>query len=294
MSTFLSPLRPGAIVRPTLSGKTAPSRRTTFAATRFSALRRAGWLLALVALAMAAGGCTMEDRVRLRAATDLGCDAAAVHVEDRGGGRYVASGCSESATYYGVQSRYGAVIGPVETPKAEIVVAPPPPQLLESPSAAGGFAFGASEDDTRRACLQAGHVYTRDAAGFAMCDGVAADVGAPARATFTYCAGKLCRVSLDVGIAPTEDPSRALVRWKTALVDKYGNPSGSHEDIPGRCSHNVTPCLLDNSGSISLYWQWASQESITLSTEVDDRARPLLNISYVAAPAMAKVVAPGL
>jgi hypothetical protein len=288
MHPFLDPLRRGAINRPTLPGKTAPSRRTAFAAATSSALPRAALLLALVAVAMATAGCTLEN-IRRRAANDLQCNAQTVQVEDDGDGRYVASGCGDSATYYTV-GRYGGIIGPIDTAKPE--VAPAPRQLLESPSGAGGFAFGASEELTRRACLQAGHVYTRDAAGLATCDGVAADVGAPARATFTYCEGGLCRVSLDVGIAPAEDPSRALVRWKTALVDKYGSPSDSRADIPGSCSRNVTPCLLAKSGSISFDWQWASRERITLSTEVDDSARPWLNIVYVAAPS--KPNAPGL
>jgi hypothetical protein len=166
--------------------------------------------------------------------------------------------------------------------------------LHDSPSAAGGFSFGASEEDTRRACLQAGHVYAKDAAGLATCDGTAADVGGPARATFAYCGGRLCRVSLDVGLAPADDPSRALVRWKDALADKYGSPSDSRENIPSQCRHDVTPCLRDKSGSISFDWEWASQERITLSTEVDDTAGPLLNISYVAPPANPRVTAPGL
>jgi hypothetical protein len=245
-------------------------------------------------LALAATGCTKEV-LRSRAANDLQCDSQAVQVDDEGYGRYRAHGCGDSATYY-VTGRYGAILGPgdITTEKAPVTETFDPPTLRESPSAAGGFAFGASEDDTRRACLQAGHVYTADAAGLATCDGTAADVGGPARASFTYCAGKLCGVSLDVGIAPAEDPSRALVRWKTALADKYGNPSDSHENIPTQCRHDVTPCLRDKSGSISFDWQWGSQERITLSTEVDESARPGLNIAYVAGPPGTKGFAPGL
>ncbi len=114
------------------------------------------------------------------------------------------------------------------------MVAPALRGLRKSPSAAGGFSFGSSEEDTRQICLQAGHVYATGAAGLATCDGTAADVGGPARATFTYCDGELCGVSLDVGLAPAEDPSRSLLRWKNALVDKYGSPSDSDENIPGQ------------------------------------------------------------
>jgi hypothetical protein len=106
-------------------------------------------------------------------------------------------------------------------------------------------------------------------------------------------------VSLDVGLAPADDPSRALVRWRDALADKYGSPSDSHANIPSQCRHDVTPCLRDRSGSISFDWEWASQERITLSTELDDdtaaaAAVPALKISYVAPPESAKVTAPGL
>jgi hypothetical protein len=245
----------------------------------------------LVGLAVSATGCTTEI-IRSRAASDLQCDTQ-VQVSDEGYGRYVAQGCGDSATYY-TTGHPGTIIGPLDRPQPQVVVGPPVPRLRESPSAAGGFAFGASEETTRRACLQAGHAYRHDATGPATCDGTLADVGAPAQATFTYCGGKLCRVALDVDIAPGEDPSRALVRWKTALAEKYGDPSDSHSNIPGQCVHDVTPCLRDKSGSISFDWQWASQERITLSTEVDDGARPWLNISYVAPPPQAKVVAPGL
>jgi hypothetical protein len=279
MNPFRNCLRRGATGRPTLPGKTAPFRLIFLTP-------------ALGALAIAASGCTTEI-LRSRAASDLQCDRQAVQVDEEGYGRYVAHGCGDSATYF-VTDRHGTVIGPIESPKAEAEVAPAPPPLRESPSAAGGFSFGASEDDTRRACLQAGHVYAKDAAGLATCDGTAADVGGPARASFGYCEGRLCRVSLDVGLAPAEDPSRALVRWRNALAEKYGSPSDSHEDIPSQCRHDVTPCLLDKSGSISFDWEWASQQRITLSTEVDDGARPLLNISYAAAPSNTKVTAPGL
>jgi hypothetical protein len=279
MNAFLNPLLRGASDRPTLVGKTAPFRRIPL-------------LLLILVPIIAMSGCTPEF-LRSRAANDLQCDRQAVQVDDEGNGRYVAHGCGESATYF-VTGRRSDIIGPIESPKAQAVVLPARPPLRESPSAAGGFPFGASEEETRRACLQAGHVYTTDATGLRTCDGTAADVGAPARATFTYCQGKLCRVSLDVGLATADDPSRALVKWRNALTEKYGSPSDSHEDIPGPCRHDVTPCLLDGSGSISFDWQWASQERITLSTEVGDSARPWLNISYVAAPAGAKVVAPGL
>jgi hypothetical protein len=250
-------------------------------------------LLGLVAMAAGATGCALgESGVRARASNDLQCGA--VDVQYEGNGRYTANGCGDSATYFTV-GRYGQeIIGPVEQSRTEVVEAAPPPALRESPSAAAGFSFGATEEDTRRACVEAGYAYASTAAGRATCDGVAADVGGPARAAFAYCAGKLCSVSLDVGVAASDDLSRALVRWKTALADKYGDPTAAHEDIPGQCLRNVTPCLLDQSGSISFDWQWPSQERITLSTDVDRSAKPLLKIAYVASPAKAKAPAPGL
>jgi hypothetical protein len=117
--------------------------------------------LLLLAGLPALGGC-VRDSVRSREASDFGCSSRAVHVEPVGDSEYRASGCGRSATYFFVDY-YHPVVGPLNRSDDAAPPAAPPPSpaqapLLEAPSGAGGFAFGASDPEARRACEDAGHL----------------------------------------------------------------------------------------------------------------------------------------
>jgi len=232
--------------------------------------------------------------IQSQAGYDLGCDR--VHVTSVSPSAYVASGCGSSARYF-VDSE-GGIIGPADMHSDDETLPPGPPlpapaALLKPPSGAGGFAFGASEEDVRRTCEQAQNAYATQAGGHGSCDGVAADVGAAASARMTYCHGTLCGVSLRLPLAPHEDPARALLHWKAALVAKYGGPSADHSHVPASCTRDVTPCLLDGTGTIRFDWRWPSGQGITLSADADDKRTPSLDIAYTA-PESTPRGAPGL
>jgi hypothetical protein len=244
---------------------------------------------------------TPERTVRYRAASDFGCGTSEVQVEQLGASTYVATGCGQSDQYtcggrwvHGEGHVLECARDIASSASPGIAPSPAPPlALLEPPSGAGGFAFGASEDEERRVCEHAGHAYASQGDGRASCDGVATGVGAPARATLGYCAGKVCAVSLQVDLAPNENLSRALVRWKSALVERYGGPSASLASVPAQCVDDVTPCLLDRSGNIRFDWRWGSRQLISLGAEIDEAQHPSVSVAYVAPPASA-TRAPGL
>lgn len=250
-------------------------------------------LLFLSFAALSAAGCVTASDIRAQAASDFGCPH--VEVDTMSLNNFEASGCGQTAQYF---VNDGQIIGPIERPAdspAVIVqsVPPAPPPLREPPSGAGGFAFGASEDEARRACEQAKHTYTTDAGGRGSCDGVAADVGAPARAALTYCDGKVCAVSLAIAVAANDDLAHALVRWKDALVDKYGGPTSSHAHIPDSCDGDVTPCLRDKHGQIRFDWRWRAGQHIALTTGAGGGQKAWVEIGY-SAPTSPPPKRPGL
>jgi hypothetical protein len=232
-------------------------------------------------------GCVAESQVRSLAADDLGCPSSHIQIEQLGGSTYLAKGCGmveqyDCSTHH---EPYRRLVCERETASygATIEASPPAPSpaLLGAPNGGGGFLFGATEDDARRTCEQAGHTYAREADGSGTCDGVAADVGAPAHATVGFCDGKVCGVTLQVDLAPGESPARALVRWKGALVERYGGPSTTRTNIPSQCEADVTPCLVDRTGTIRFYWQWPSRERIALWPQIDDAQRASVSIAYI-------------
>jgi hypothetical protein len=240
-----------------------------------------------------------ESQVRSLAAGDLDCPSSDIQIEQLGGSAYLAKGCGMVEQYdcknrhYGYHDlvceretqSYGPTVGAAPTA--------PPPTLLGAATGGGGFVFGATEDDARRTCEQAGHTYAHEADGSGTCDGVAADVGAPARATFGFCDGKVCGVTLQIDLAPGESPARALVRWKEALVQRYGGPSATRTNMPSQCESDVTPCLVDRTGTIRFYWQWPSRERIALWPEIDDAQRATMSIAYIG-PRKPSAKTPGL
>jgi hypothetical protein len=243
--------------------------------------------LALALLTTPALGCAAQNEVLSLAAGDLSCPSSHLHVDRLGSSTYLVTGCGQSEQYVCEKklepyehvacerdSAGSAPLIAVEAPAA-------PPPLLSAPTGGGGFAFGATEDETRRACEQAGHAYAHAADGSGTCDGEAADIGARAHATIGFCDGKVCGVTLQIDLAPGENAARALVRWKAALVEKYGGPSGTRSDIPSQCEADVTTCLADKSGAIRFYWQWPSRVRIALWPQVDDAQHGSVRIAYL-------------
>jgi hypothetical protein len=258
-----------------------------------------------LSLLLSASGCTgYASTVRARAASDFGCSESEITVDDIPGSTYRATGCGQTNEYTCMMG-HGDVVcvrdnaqtrGDAPSPAAQPAApssARPAATLGEPPSGAGGFTFGSGEDDARHACEQAGHVYGAASAGSASCDGVASDIGSPARAGLTYCGGKLCTVSLRIDLGSGENLARALMRWKAALVERYGDATGSQVNVPNGCEQDVTPCLLDRSGAIRFDWKWKSLQRISLSPQVDDAKKAWVTISYTA-PEATRAKAPGL
>jgi hypothetical protein len=164
--------------------------------------------------------------------------------------------------------------------------------LAGAPTGAGGFEFHASAEDVRRACEQAAHTYAQATGGPDTCDGLPSGIGAPAHAALTYCEGKLCVVSLSTDLVGGASLGPALMRWRVALTERYGNPTTTRSDVPSSCSTDVTPCLMDGTGHISFEWRWPSGEGIALSHEVDAGGRPHVRLTYSVSGV--KTSAPGL
>jgi hypothetical protein len=268
--------------------------------------RREVSVLALGGLLLAATGCSFPEssEVRTLAASDFQCDDSEMRVEQLGASTYLATGCGQSEQYTCSSqsvSRGRAMIcaRDVAETRWRSDAPPTPPQLLEPPSGAGGFAFGASEEETRRVCERAGHVYAARSEALeggrtapASCDGVAAEVGGPAHAALGYCAGKLCAVSLRVELPENENLAHGLARWRDALTQRYGGPSASHAEIPDRCLADVAPCLRDRTGTIWFDWQWRSHRRMALAPLVDRAPRTSVEINFVAGETTAPT--PGL
>jgi hypothetical protein len=259
--------------------------------------RKAIGILAFALGSPAFLGCEFEasGTVRARAASDFGCSDSEIEVERVPGSSYRATGCGQTNLYTCEPGRGGDPVcvsdnanprSTREEPRASAPPGPPASPLRDPSSGAGGFVFGASEDDARRTCEQAGHAYSADAAGHGSCAGLAAEVGGPARAGLTYCAGKLCAVSLKVARAPQEDVARTLARWKAAVSEKYGDATASHSNVPDECRDDLTFCLIHRSASVRFDWQWRSGQRITLSPQVDDSQTAWVNISYMAPEAV--------
>lgn len=267
--------------------------RNAFDGARLTGRTVAALLFAPVLLA----GCNrLEGAVRARAASDFSCDESEVEVEEVSGTTYRASGCGKSNEY--TCSPQSAAVGIGATlcvsdnanpsvagggvPAVPTPVAPAAPQFVpgDPPSGAGGFALGASEADTRRACEQAGHGYQVTASPHGTCDGLVAEVGAPARAELTFCAGTLCAVALVVDPVGGESLPRALAHWKAAVSEKYGPPTNADLKIPSSCNDDVTPCLVDGTGAIRYRWQWPSRQLIVVSPQFDAARHPHVRLSY--------------
>ncbi len=178
---------------------------------------------------------------------------------------------------------------PVATPRTALS----PAVQTAAPTGAGGFSFHQSAEDIRHACEQASHAYGQAAAsGQDTCDGLASGIGAPARAAFSYCEGKLCAVALTTDLVAGASLGPALVRWRVALTERYGNPTATRSDVPSNCSTDVTPCLIDGTGHISFEWRWPTGEGILVSHEVDAGGRPHIRFAYTVSNV--KAGAPGL
>jgi hypothetical protein len=259
-------------------------------------------LTTLPFIVIAATGCSMEATVRARAVVDLGCEDSPIEVEEVSGATYMATGCGRSAQYT-CADRNTCVYDdprPMQALAQSRESAKPPQEpagakatqtaLRDPPDGAGGFKFGMSEDDTRSACESSSHVYASTAPQRASCDGVASAVGAPATAGLTFCDGKLCSITLEIA-TPQETLLQAILRWKGALVERYGGPTSSGGDVPLECQNDVNACLVDRRAKVVVVWSWPSRRSITLVPNVQQPDQAHVRIVYSATILSA---APGL
>jgi hypothetical protein len=235
---------------------------------------------------LATAGCkSLTDVVRARAANELACDESDISVEFVAGSTYRATGCDRTNEYTCDLRRLtcfsdNANPRPTQSVPVPTTPAPAAASLRAPPSAAGGFRFLATSDEIRGACEQSGHAYASSAAASGACDGVAAEVGAPARADFRYCGPSLCAVVLSVQVGPNEPLAVALMRWKGALTERYGAPSSTRSELPNACTADVTPCLADGTARIAFDWKWPTRESISLSIQLDEQKKARVSIAY--------------
>jgi hypothetical protein len=212
----------------------------------------------------------MSHVVHERAVADLGCDD--VQIEHVAGGTFEATGCGRSATYTCVTQAWssGTCVhddDPSQGSPATRTAAPVATGQTSSarhapPASAGGFELGITDAQARAACETAGHVYATKAAS-SSCDGLPTEVGQPAEARLRFCASKLCRVTLVIQ-RPSETLEQSLVRWKRALVDKYGGQTATENQIPSDCK-DLASCVAAHRATVSVEWTWPTGEGIALS-----------------------------
>jgi hypothetical protein len=155
--------------------------------------------------------------------------------------------------------------------------------LKDPPNGAGGFVFGSAEDEVRQTCEKAGFADASADASHGSCEGVAASVGEPARASVTYCGGKACAVSLRIELGVHDRVLGALKRWNGALVDRYGGPTTSESKMPGGCEEDLTACLQDHTANLRTEWRWPTGQKILLTREVKGVSVASMLISYMSA-----------
>jgi hypothetical protein len=259
-------------------------------------------LAALPLIMIAATGCSMEATVRARAVVDLACEDSPIEVEEVSGATYMATGCGRSAQYTCANGNTCVYDDPrpVEAlaesrasakTQQEPAGAAPKPALRTPPDGAGGFKFGMTEDDARSACESSNHAYAATEPRRASCDGAVSAVGAPATAGLTFCDGKLCSITLEIAPTPQEALLQAILRWKGALVERYGGPTSSSGDVPLECQDDVNACLLDRRAKVAVVWSWPSRRSITLVPNVQQPDQVHVRIVY---SATIQPAAPGL
>jgi hypothetical protein len=187
----------------------------------------------------------------------------------------------------------GAANAPAETPATSGTPAAAPATSQESaPAGAGGFAFGSTEAEAKRTCEAAGHRYAATSPGHGACDGVAADVGLPAKAQLDYCQEKTCGVALVLPLRDGENLAQAVVHWKASLSQKYGNPATSTGSIPSDCQDDLSRCLATGRATVNIVWRWPSGQRIVLEVVNHGEDPGPLRISYRSAPRAS--AAPGL
>jgi hypothetical protein len=258
----------------------------------------------LLFVLVASTGCNLaEGTVRARAVVDLDCEDSQLEVEEVSGSTYMATGCGRSAQYtcanyrtcvYDDPRPLEALTQSTESAKARqepVRTNPKPATLREPPDGAGGFKFGMSEDDVRSACESSNHAYASAAPEHASCDGVASDVGAPATAGLIFCDGKLCNITLEIESTGQETLLQGLLRWKGALVERYGGPTSSGGEVPLECQGDESACLVDRRAKVVVLWSWPSRRSITLVPNVEQPDQAHVRIVY---SATSRRAAPGL
>jgi hypothetical protein len=254
---------------------------------------------ALLASVIASGCTTSEDRVRARAASDFACDESLININPvEGTTTYRAEGCGQHATY--TCDYRGGICTHDEGPAdviAQARAAKPNDEasraegnatatdggakpLGEAPEGGAGFAFAATEDAIRAACEAAGHTYTTGSPGSGVCDGAAVDVGAPARVRVVYCASKACAIAVGLAVEHDENLTSAIVRWRRALVEKYGQASRIESDVPDECEHDLAACLADHRAKLQVVWDWPSHKRITLAPMVSASGKGGIVINY--------------
>lgn len=94
------------------------------------------------------------------------------------------------------------------------------------------------------------------------CDALPTEVGQPAKATLRFCAGKLCGLALIIE-RPSETLEQSVLRWKRALLDKYGRQTATKNEVPSDCK-DLASCALAHRATVSIEWK-PSGEAIALS-----------------------------
>ena len=239
---------------------------------------------ALLALGCGAGP-TAASVARTRAAAEFGCPEELVWTEVVSGPTIHATACGHEATYTCPPSADGrghftrACIREPDGPHGD---------AAQTPSGGGGVRFGASAEQVKTVCQEAGFQYEGKDPD-AQCSGTPVDLGAPGRVRPVFCGGAVCEI--DVVLSPP--PSGYLDVYRSLrdrLVGRYGKPHSTKKDTD-RCHSDATACVVSGDASFGYRWQWPSRHSVTLLTRaIDGSARVV--ISFVA-PERADVVQPG-
>ena len=141
-----------------------------------------------------------------------------------------------------------------ERDSASSAPASAPASLAAPPVGAVGFTLGASAADSEQVCTGAGLQWKKGKEVF-HCSGLPKAAGFGGRAQLTFCADKLCKLTLlaDSGATTVRDD---YARLRAALTGKYGAPTEAVDLVPSECEDRIADCLDDAEAAVSAQWLW--------------------------------------
>ena len=164
-----------------------------------------------------------------------------------------------------------------------------PSSAEQPPRAPLGFSLGASSTQIAKHCRAAGRRYRQHSDSQAQCSGGAPSMGLTGDTHLRFCGEHLCSVELTS--APGDHWERHLLRLRSGLAKKYGEPSVLTGRVPDHCRGHAAfdRCVSEGVLQLRYSWRWTEGQLIhlVLGRPVTGPrrhrygGRPALRLSYI-------------